>query len=176
MFWFFGHEACGILTPWAGIEPAPPALKGKVLTTGPPGKSLNVYFLEMECQVLVSTLLSPLCSLSLHYTTTSPFKSMEELKTRLPLPEERQIQFLTWAMNGEKLLQPEVLGKALCKPISNHFSFLVYLVQSSSYFLNPLLHQDLTFHFYTLRNKWACCETECPFFYSMSLDPFLIHP
>ena len=39
MFWFFGHEACGILTPQPGIEPAPPALEGKVLTTGPPGKS-----------------------------------------------------------------------------------------------------------------------------------------
>ena len=40
MFWFFGQEACGILAPRPGIEPAPPALEGKVLTTGPPGKSL----------------------------------------------------------------------------------------------------------------------------------------
>ena len=39
MFWFFGLKACGILAPQGGIEPAPPALKGKVLTTGPPGKS-----------------------------------------------------------------------------------------------------------------------------------------
>ena len=39
MFWFFGHKACGILAPWPGIEPAPSALEGKVLTTGPPGKS-----------------------------------------------------------------------------------------------------------------------------------------
>ena len=23
MFWFFGHEACGILASWPGIEPAP---------------------------------------------------------------------------------------------------------------------------------------------------------
>ena len=41
MFWFFGREACGILAPRPGIEPAPPALEGKVLTTGPPGKSLD---------------------------------------------------------------------------------------------------------------------------------------
>ena len=34
MFWFFGHEACGILTSQPGIEPTPPALEGKVLTTG----------------------------------------------------------------------------------------------------------------------------------------------
>ena len=38
-FGFFGLGACGILPPWPGIEPAPPALEGKVLTTGPPGKS-----------------------------------------------------------------------------------------------------------------------------------------
>ena len=28
------------LSPRLGIEPAPPALEGEVLTTGPPGKSL----------------------------------------------------------------------------------------------------------------------------------------
>ena len=41
MFWFFGHEACGILAPRPGIEPAPPELEGEVLTTGPPGKFLH---------------------------------------------------------------------------------------------------------------------------------------
>ena len=40
MFWFFGWKACGILAPLPGIEPAPRALEGEVLTTGPPGKSL----------------------------------------------------------------------------------------------------------------------------------------
>ena len=39
VFWFFGHEAHGILAPRPGIEPTPTALEGKVLTTGPPGKS-----------------------------------------------------------------------------------------------------------------------------------------
>ena len=32
-------EACGILVPRPGIEPASPALEGRFLTTGPPGKS-----------------------------------------------------------------------------------------------------------------------------------------
>ena len=32
-------EACGILVPRPGIEPASPALEGGFLTTGPPGKS-----------------------------------------------------------------------------------------------------------------------------------------
>ena len=36
LFWFFGCEACGILSPWPGIEPAPPVFEGKVLTTGLP--------------------------------------------------------------------------------------------------------------------------------------------
>ena len=39
MFWIFVLEACGILAPRPGIEPAPPALEGEVLTNGPPGKS-----------------------------------------------------------------------------------------------------------------------------------------
>ena len=40
MFYFFGHEACGILAPQPQIEPALPMLEGEVLTTGPPGRSL----------------------------------------------------------------------------------------------------------------------------------------
>ena len=39
MFWFFGPEACGILASWPGIELIASALEGKVLTTGPSGKS-----------------------------------------------------------------------------------------------------------------------------------------
>ena len=38
MFWFFGHEACGILVPRPGIEPGAPALEGDVLTSGPAGQ------------------------------------------------------------------------------------------------------------------------------------------
>ena len=33
--------ACGILAPRPGIGPVPPAMEGKVLTTGPPGMSLR---------------------------------------------------------------------------------------------------------------------------------------
>ena len=45
MFWFFGHEACGILATPPGIEPTPPALEVKVLTTEPSGKSLPYIFI-----------------------------------------------------------------------------------------------------------------------------------
>ena len=40
MFWFFGHKACGIITPRRGIQPVSPALESGVLTTGPQGKAL----------------------------------------------------------------------------------------------------------------------------------------
>ena len=38
--------ACGILAPWPGIEPGSPALQGRFLTTGPPGKSLKWIILR----------------------------------------------------------------------------------------------------------------------------------
>ena len=37
MFWFLGGKVCGIFVPWPGIGPA---LKGEVLPTEPPGKSV----------------------------------------------------------------------------------------------------------------------------------------
>ena len=50
MFWFFGQEACGILTPRPGIEPASSALESKVLTTELPGNSLfyNILINEIK--------------------------------------------------------------------------------------------------------------------------------
>lgn len=143
---------------------------------------------QLRCQSRMSTfwrqnvkcifpLYSHLCSLPLYYSTPLQVRSLEELKTRLPLPEETQIQFLTWTMNEEKLLQPEVLGKAFFKSISNHFSFLTYLLQRNSFFVDLFPHQDLTSPFCILRNKQAHCETEDPFFFnSISLDPSLIDP
>ena len=44
MFYSFGREARGLLAPRPVIEPAPPALEGEVLTTGPPGKSWQFLF------------------------------------------------------------------------------------------------------------------------------------
>ena len=44
MFWFFGHNACGILVPWPGMETSPQSLNGEVLTIGPPGKYLLYLF------------------------------------------------------------------------------------------------------------------------------------
>ena len=39
-------QACGILVPWSGIEPASPEVEGRFLTTRPPGKSLGFFLTE----------------------------------------------------------------------------------------------------------------------------------
>ena len=46
MFWVFGQKVCGILALLPGIESTPPALEGKVLTTGLPRKSLFFLFIN----------------------------------------------------------------------------------------------------------------------------------
>ena len=50
MFWFFGHKAYGVLVPQSGIEPTPPALGGKVLIIGPPGKTQDYKFWMKEVE------------------------------------------------------------------------------------------------------------------------------
>ena len=72
MFWiFFGHEACEILVPQPEIESTPPALEGKILTTGQPGKSfpalLYVTFLHNSYFHLLI--------ISLHYINISSMKA-----------------------------------------------------------------------------------------------------
>ena len=49
-FWCFGHEACGILTYWPGIEPTPLALEDRVLTSGPLGIPGGTCGKESACQ------------------------------------------------------------------------------------------------------------------------------
>ena len=56
MFWFFGREACGILVPRSGIKPTTPALEGRFLTTGPPGRSLLTLCLHCLITCLSSSL------------------------------------------------------------------------------------------------------------------------
>ena len=46
MFCFFDCEAWGILAPGLGVEPVSAALEGKVLTTGPSGKSQVNTFMK----------------------------------------------------------------------------------------------------------------------------------
>ena len=49
MVWFFGREACGILAPRPGIEPAPPALEGKSQPLNHQGSlSLVIFWLNFS--------------------------------------------------------------------------------------------------------------------------------
>ena len=45
VFFFLGQKVCEILV--SGTEPAAPALQGEILTTGLPGKSQKLYFLQV---------------------------------------------------------------------------------------------------------------------------------
>ena len=44
-------KVCGISVPQPGIEPASPALEGRFLTTGPPGKSQEEHFYRREKEI-----------------------------------------------------------------------------------------------------------------------------
>ena len=56
MFWLFGQKACGMLGPQPGIKPAPLALEGEVLTTGPPGKlHFLLYSILLSSYMLTSS-------------------------------------------------------------------------------------------------------------------------
>ena len=46
---FFGYKACGILAPRPGVEPAPLALEGKVLTTA---RDLPVLDVRWDCRAV----------------------------------------------------------------------------------------------------------------------------
>ena len=53
LFFFFDHETCRTLVPQPRVEPTLPALKGEVLTAGPPGKSLKsfIFVFVLCCKV-----------------------------------------------------------------------------------------------------------------------------
>ena len=62
-FGFFGHETCGILTPWPDIEPHPSHWKAKILTTGRPGKSPFLTFQKQPRTLCSQEYLSPVACL-----------------------------------------------------------------------------------------------------------------
>ena len=52
MFWFFSLKACGILATWSGIEPALPALEGKV-----PYYTIPYYYIELYYKFIITIIL-----------------------------------------------------------------------------------------------------------------------
>ena len=47
MFWLFGQEARGILTPWPRIKSAPSAIESEVLINGPTEKPCDLFLYSM---------------------------------------------------------------------------------------------------------------------------------
>ena len=71
MFWFFGPEACAILASWPGMEPTTPlALQGKSLTTGLPGKSLEVWIYLNLYNIKLDKSKSYICNFDIIYLST----------------------------------------------------------------------------------------------------------
>ena len=58
MFWFFGCKACGILAPLPGAEPAPLALEGEILTSGPAQKSLQLMSLSVSSALVAQMVMN----------------------------------------------------------------------------------------------------------------------
>ena len=85
MVWFFGHEAYEILAPQPGIKPAPPALEGEALTSGPSRKPL-----PLSCYLMSLNLsLSLFCSLSLiALIAHSSFMLYNDNEIKIPLKSE----------------------------------------------------------------------------------------
>ena len=82
MFWFFGHKAFGILAPQPGIEPAPPAPEGNVLTTGPPGKTLKLSsYMAKNFPEMVPVTPHSTGALSNNVSPLSPTSSPDHKKT-----------------------------------------------------------------------------------------------
>ena len=77
-------KSCGILVPWPEIEPTCPALEGRFLTTGLPGKPQGIFFSGYK--------LASNCSLILYYYASSSKTGILALKSCLALLENGHSQ------------------------------------------------------------------------------------
>ena len=59
--------ACGILVPWSGIEPTPPLLEARILTTVSLGKSWNLVIFSLGSLVCWPMIVHSSLSSSLHF-------------------------------------------------------------------------------------------------------------
>ena len=77
---FWPKKACGLLAPRPGIKPAPPALEGEVLSTGPPGKSPLLFFLKSLPKITEKTHLrikkKTTLSSNCHMNSPDPFTNL----------------------------------------------------------------------------------------------------
>ena len=85
-FGFLPARHVGILAPQPGIEPAPAALEGKVLTSGPTGKSLQSTLKHLGSEPLVKNCwVDNLMNNSKHWLTWRREKKNWDSQTRVPM-------------------------------------------------------------------------------------------
>ena len=102
-FFFFGHEARGILVPWRGMERAPPALESKVLSPGPPGKSQEYWYCSWISE-----------SVGQHFWSSICCWLWVRLVTLLILPEFSHLFGHQLAGGWSKMACPGPLGCCSC--------------------------------------------------------------
>ena len=100
---FFGHKACGILVPCPGIHLAPLHWKHRVLTTGPPGKSLSVcdgglqpYFVSPVPEMVVWQVLSSAQMSLFHKNFPCWFWCAHGVKNHLSSEGQSSHKFYLW--------------------------------------------------------------------------------
>ena len=93
MFWFPGHEASGILTPWPGIEPKPPALEGKVST-------LPSFSSKFHCILNLSSIKTPVVSYFLDILHSIDTHSVV-LTLRVLLKQNPSLRITLWVSKEE---------------------------------------------------------------------------
>lgn len=135
----FGFLATGLLALWPGIDPAPPALEGEVLTTGPLGKSL---LFPLNASFCLLSLLSHLPSTPYQndlqlwpYHVTPSFLSLTE-KFKQPsiinTTLKNQITCLCCQPHATHSLPGNVWLTAYHRPLSGLFPFLVCWIPTNS--------------------------------------------
>ena len=111
---FGGYKSCGILVPRPWIESTTSALEGKVLTTGPPGKSPYLIFFTRTYQFLVAAITSYYKVSNLTQISFSEGKSQGQ---QAPLEGSRG-EFMSLLFPASRVTCLRDLGSQLLPPSS----------------------------------------------------------
>ena len=112
-------EACGILVPWPGIKPMPPALQDTFLATSPPGESplskFNVLFIALFCHSVFSKLFIDVISAKIqHFKVRSYRITLWE-----PGKDQRQAKSMS---GGQKSIERQAGTRVMHAPLTQDWS------------------------------------------------------
>ena len=122
--WFTFSKACWSLASWLGIKPVSSAWQGRVLTTGPPGKSFNFNFKRRSLTMIIHILPAPF--------DRYPFKWRSNLSTRTLQVMQQGIYLFISEMDfgsflSSALLQLSLDGKRKIKKKKNSWCLKIAL-------------------------------------------------